>query len=81
LYSRRDLSQWCCSSAALQFSRGFWVSDPIVLVCGVFASLAGGVLIAYGVCLGMFRIFRMRAAKAELQPAGQPVGAVQVVEG
>jgi hypothetical protein len=32
-----------------------------MLVCGVFLSLALGVLIAYTVCLGMFGIFKMHA--------------------
>lgn len=35
--------------------------DSIVLVCAVLASLATGVLVAYGVCLGLFQIFRIHA--------------------
>jgi hypothetical protein len=31
----------------------------IVLVCAVLASLAVGVLVAYGVCIAMFRAFEM----------------------
>jgi uncharacterized protein (DUF2062 family) len=31
----------------------------IVLVCAVLASLAVGVLVAYGVCIAMFRAFQM----------------------
>jgi uncharacterized protein (DUF2062 family) len=31
----------------------------IVLVCAVLASLAVGVLVAYGVCLAMFRVFQI----------------------
>jgi uncharacterized protein (DUF2062 family) len=31
----------------------------IVLVCAVLASLAVGVLVAYGVCIAMFRVFQM----------------------
>jgi hypothetical protein len=31
----------------------------IVLVCAVLASLAVGVLVAYGVCIAMFGAFRM----------------------
>jgi len=41
--------------------------------------MASGVLIAYGVCLGLFRIFQMHAQQAADQRA--PVGVVQVVEG
>ena len=33
----------------------------IVLVCAVLASLAVGVLVAYGVCITMFRAFQMHA--------------------
>jgi uncharacterized protein (DUF2062 family) len=33
----------------------------IMLVCAVFASLAVGVLIAYGVCIAMFSAFQMHA--------------------
>jgi hypothetical protein len=32
-----------------------------MLVCAVLAALAAGVLVAYGVCLGMFGLFRMHA--------------------
>ena len=45
------------------------MATSIVLVCAVFASLAAGVLVAYGVCVSMFEIFRIhstqvRAARA-----------------
>ena len=33
----------------------------IVLICAVLASLAVGVLVAYGVCIAMFGVFRMHA--------------------
>ncbi len=33
----------------------------IVLVCAVLASLAVGVLLAYGICVGMFEVFRIHA--------------------
>jgi hypothetical protein len=55
------------------------VTDSIVLVGAVTASLASGVLIAYGVCLGLFRIFQMHALQAAQER--QVVGIVQVVEG
>jgi hypothetical protein len=57
------------------------VSDSIVLVCAVLASLASGVLLAYGVCLGMFRVCQMRAEQSvERVESVVPVTA-QVVEG
>ena len=31
----------------------------IMLICAVLASLAIGVLVAYGVCMAMFGVFRM----------------------
>jgi hypothetical protein len=35
------------------------VTSSIVLVCAVLASLAVGVLVAYGVCMAMFVAFQM----------------------
>jgi hypothetical protein len=35
------------------------VNSSIMLVCAVLASLAVGVLVAYGVCIAMFRAFEM----------------------
>jgi hypothetical protein len=35
------------------------VTSSIVLVCAVLASLAVGVLVAYGICMAMFVVFRM----------------------
>jgi uncharacterized protein (DUF2062 family) len=42
-----------------------------MLVCGVLMSLALGVLVAYGVCVGMFAVLekRVRKAKAARVPA------------
>jgi uncharacterized protein (DUF2062 family) len=40
------------------------LSDMVMLVCAVLASLAVGVLAAYGVCLAMFGLFRMQARQA-----------------
>jgi len=34
------------------------ISTSIVLVCAILCSLALGVLVAYGICLLMFRTFR-----------------------
>ena len=37
------------------------VISSLMLICAVAASLAFGVLVAYGVCQVMFRIFRQHA--------------------
>ncbi len=36
----------------------------VLVVCAVFGSLAAGVLVAYGICVGMFRIFQMHSMAA-----------------
>jgi uncharacterized protein (DUF2062 family) len=40
------------------------MSSMMLLVGAVFASLAFGVLLAYGLCQTMFRIFRVHAQSA-----------------
>jgi hypothetical protein len=58
------------------------VNSSIVLISAVLASLAAGVLTAYGVCVTMFRIFRMHAKQvAAERQARSVVSATQVVEG
>jgi hypothetical protein len=51
-----------------------------MLVCAVLASLAAGVLVAYGVCVAIFGIFRNGArpapASAEL-PTRAPAGILE----
>ena len=48
--------------------------SSLMLVCAVAASLALGVLVAYGVCQGMFRAFRLHAAaEARSRGLGQTV--------
>ena len=59
---------------------GIWVTDSVVLICAVLASMASGVLVAYGICLGMFRIFQMHAAQVEVR-SERLVGTAQIVEG
>lgn len=49
----------------------------LMLVGAVFASLALGVLAAYGVCQGFFRVMRMHAESAAR--ARGPVAGVTVV--
>ncbi len=50
--------------------------SSVMLVCGVLASLALGVMIAYWICLGMFAVLKMRALKvaAARVPPGVAVG-------
>jgi len=37
------------------------LTASIVLICAVLASLAAGVLVAYGICLTMFALFHNHA--------------------
>jgi hypothetical protein len=39
--------------------------NTLMLVGAVLASLALGVLVAYGICQAMFRVFRIHAMAAE----------------
>jgi hypothetical protein len=58
------------------------VSSSIVLISAVLASLAAGVLIAYGVCVAMFGIFRIHARQvAAVRMARSVVAPTPVVEG
>ncbi len=50
------------------------MSDSVVLVCAVFASLACGVLLAYGVCQALFALFLMHARQAPAQSTAQSAG-------
>jgi len=56
------------------------LSDFVMLVCAVLASLAAGVLVAYGVCVGMFGLFRMHSRQAVKAPVRVASGA-KTVEG
>ena len=57
------------------------MADLVMLVCAVLASLASGVLAAYGVCVGMFGLFRVHARQvAEKSPVRVGSG-VKIVEG
>ncbi|HEY4356684.1 MAG TPA: hypothetical protein VGN16_13115 [Acidobacteriaceae bacterium] len=49
--------------------------DSLMLLGAVTASLALGVLVAYGICIGMFRAFRVHAvsaAKERMTAAARP---------
>lgn len=43
----------------------------VVLFCAVCAALAGGVLLAYALCFGMFHMFRIHSIQAAQQRARQ----------
>lgn len=50
--------------------------ETLMLVCSVLASLALGVLVAYGICQSMFRVFRVHAvsaARSRSEAAAQPL--------
>jgi hypothetical protein len=49
------------------------VNSSIVLISAVLASLAVGVLTAYGICVTMFRIFRMHAKQVAAERQARPV--------
>jgi hypothetical protein len=58
------------------------VNSSIVLISAVLASLAVGVLVAYGVCMAMFGIFRMHVRQvAAVNSAQRVVVPARVVEG
>jgi hypothetical protein len=52
----------------------------VMLVCAVLASLAIGVLAAYGVCLGMFGLFRMHARQAMVTSPVRVPAPVEAIE-
>jgi hypothetical protein len=56
------------------------VNSSIMLVCAVLASLAVGVLVAYGVCIAMFSAFQMHARKVAGIAARRVAGTVQVAK-
>jgi len=56
------------------------VVTSIVLVCAVLASLAVGVLVAYGVCLSMFRIFQMHVRQVAAERRTQTVVSAQAAK-
>ena len=59
---------------------GVGVNSWIMLVCAVLASLAVGVLMAYGVCIAMFRIFHMHARQVAGNMARRVAATVQVLK-
>ena len=57
------------------------MNTSIVLICAVLASLASGVLVAYGVVLTMFAAFRMHARQVAINSGRAVVGRVQAAKG
>lgn len=48
--------------------------ETLMLLCAILASLALGVLVAYGLCQTMFQMFRVHAvAAAKSRVAAQPL--------
>jgi hypothetical protein len=45
----------------------------LMLIAAVLASLALGVLVAYGLCQGMFRLFRVHSMSVARERTGAPV--------
>jgi uncharacterized protein (DUF2062 family) len=56
------------------------VNTSIMLVCAVLASLAVGVLIAYGVCIAMFSAFQMHARQVAGNVAQRVEATAQVLK-
>jgi hypothetical protein len=56
------------------------VYSSIVLICAVLASLAIGVLAAYGICIAMFNVFRIHARQVAVKSA-RGVAPARVVQG
>lgn len=59
---------------------GVGVNSSIMLVCAVLASLAVGVLVAYGVCIAMFGIFQMHARQVAGNVARRVTATAQVLK-
>ena len=49
------------------------MTSSIVLVCAVLASLAVGVLVAYGVCMAMFGVFQMHVRQVAAEHRSRSV--------
>jgi hypothetical protein len=66
---------------AASFIQGVVVILSIALIFAVLASLAVGVLVAYGVCIAMFGVFRIHARQVAESSARRVVASTQVAEG
>jgi hypothetical protein len=56
-------------------------NSSIVLIAAVLASLGAGVLLAYGVCLAMFGLFRIHVRQVAAGSAQRMVVKAQVARG
>lgn len=66
-----------CLDGSSEDCRGAVVMGMVMLICAVLASLALGVLAAYGICQVMFRVFRSHAeTAARTRVAGQRLRAI-----
>jgi hypothetical protein len=72
-----------CSNRSWGFVdfQGCVVSTSIVLVCAVLASLAAGVLLAYGVCQAMFALFHSHAKQIAEKPTVVNAISTPIIEG
>ncbi len=70
------------SGIGSDWTEGADVSSTIMLVCAVLVSLGAGVLLAYGLCVGMFQVFRIHARQVAAQKTpGHVAGTAQVAKG
>ena len=51
-----------------------------MLICAVLASLGVGVLVAFGVCVGMFEVFRIHARQVATEKIAGDVVTAQVAK-
>ena len=58
-----------------------FVNSSIVLISAVLAALAVGVLLAYGICLAMFGLFRMHARQVAAGSARRVSARAQIAQG
>jgi hypothetical protein len=58
-----------------------FVNSSMVLISAVLASLAAGVLLAYGVCMAMFGVFRMHVRQVAAGSARRVAARTQAVQG
>jgi len=74
-----ERSLWRVLARGRGLNQEYFVYSSIMLICAVLASLATGVLAAYGVCIAMFNIFRIHARQVAVKSARAvaPVGVVQ----
>jgi len=49
------------------------MANWVVLICAVLASLAGGVALAYGICVAMFTAFRVHSQSVATSASRQTV--------